>query len=147
MANKRIAIMITLTVAVALIYAAIPKHTGNTSNTSNTGGSSNVTAINGADFEKYVLQGKGAVLVDFWAPWCGPCRQMAPIVEEIAAANSAKLSVYKVNVDDNQPLARQYGIDSIPTLIVFKDGKLVDKQVGLSSQEEIVQWVKNTAGI
>ncbi len=147
MANKRIAIMLTLTVAVALIYFAIPRQNKDTNNPSKTGGSGNVTEIGGAEFEKSVLQSKGAVLVDFWAPWCGPCRQMAPIVDGIADENAGKLSVYKVNVDDNQPLAREYGIDSIPTLIVFKDGKMVDKQVGLPSQEEVVQWVKNTAGI
>jgi len=144
MVNNRIAIIIISAVVVVLIIAAMPRHTGDQANTSNPGV---VMPLNGADFDKYVLQSKGVVLVDFWATWCGPCRQMAPIVDGIATANAGKISVYKVNVDDNQPLAREYGIDSIPTLIVFREGKMVDKQVGLSSHEEVVQWVKNTAGI
>jgi thioredoxin 1 len=85
-----------------------------------------------ANFEELVLKSDKPVLVDFWAEWCGPCRMVGPIVEEIAKEYDGQAVVGKVNVDENQGVAAQFGIRNIPTLLVFKNGEIVDKQVGVA---------------
>ena len=82
------------------------------------------------NFESEVLKSDLPVLIDFWAEWCGPCKMISPIVEELAEAYAGKLKVGKLNVDEEGDIAAQYGIISIPTLLLFKDGELVNKQVG-----------------
>lgn len=91
---------------------------------------SEVTEVKEADFKEVVLDSELPVLVDFWAPWCGPCRMVAPVVEEIAQQYEGKVKVVKLNTDDNPQIASQYGIRSIPTLMVFKDGQKVEMVVG-----------------
>ena len=91
---------------------------------------SNAAAVTDASFEQDVLQSDVPVLVDFWAPWCGPCRMVAPIVDEIAKELESKIKVFKLNTDENPNVASQYGIRSIPTLMVFKGGQKVDTVVG-----------------
>jgi thioredoxin 1 len=93
-------------------------------------------------FEEEVLKSEAPVLVDFWAPWCGPCRILAPVVEEIANSYSGRLKVGKLNVDDNQDTTMAYGIRSIPTLIIFKDGKALDQIIGAVPKSEIEKMVK-----
>ena len=88
------------------------------------------TEVTDLSFTQEVLESEVPVLVDFWAPWCGPCRMVAPVVEEIAAQYLEKLKVVKVNTDENPQIASQYGIRSIPTLMIFKDGQKVDMVVG-----------------
>ena len=93
------------------------------------------------NFEAEVLHAKHPVLLDFWAPWCGPCRMLAPILEELSGQHP-ELKIVKVDVDENRDLALQYGIESIPTLLVFKGGQMADRSVGLVSPQEILDLVK-----
>jgi thioredoxin 1 len=89
------------------------------------------------NFEAMVLKNDKPVLVDFWAPWCGPCRAIGPILEELAGEYSERVNVVKVNVDDNPKTAGQYGVRSIPTLLMIKDGKVKDTSVGMASKNQL----------
>jgi thioredoxin 1 len=89
------------------------------------------------NFKKEVLESELPVLVDFWAPWCGPCKMVAPVIEELAKDYSSKIKIGKVDVDNNSQTATSYGIMSIPTLIFFKNGKVTDQVVGALSKSEL----------
>ena len=94
-------------------------------------------AVDESNFEELVLQAKIPVLVDFWATWCGPCRMVAPVVEELAEEYDGRISFGKVDVDQNSKIASQYGIMSIPSLIIFKDGKPVSNIVGFRPKDQL----------
>ena len=94
--------------------------------------------INEANFESEVLQSQQPVLVDFWAEWCGPCKMLAPVLEEIAGEQAGRLKVGKVNVDNNPNLAARFGIQSIPTLLYFAAGEVADKSIGAVSKRAIL---------
>jgi thioredoxin 1 len=97
------------------------------------------------NFEQEVLKSEKPVLVDFWAPWCGPCKAIGPIIEELAAQLKDSVKVMKMNVDDSQKTAVNYSVRSIPTLILFKEGKIVDTIVGLVPKEKIEALVKKSS--
>ena len=93
------------------------------------------------DFNEVVIKSKKPVLVDFYAVWCSPCRMQAPILDELASELSDKITVCKVNVDEAEKLAVSYGINSIPALLLFKDGKIVEKSIGLTSKPELASML------
>ena len=99
----------------------------------------NITDVTDNNFQAEVLENDKPVLVDFWAPWCGPCRVIAPSLEEIADEQSDSLRIVKLNVDENQQTAAQYGVMSIPTLIVFKNGQAAKTIVGALPKKRLVQ--------
>jgi thioredoxin 1 len=106
----------------------------------------NVKELSDRDFETEVLQSAEPVLVDFWAPWCGPCRMIAPIVEELATENSGTLKVAKINIDDSPNTAASFGVSSIPTLMIFKNGEVVDRFVGVQPKKRLQDAIDQTKG-
>ena len=98
------------------------------------------------DFKTEVLESAQPVLVDFWAEWCGPCRMLAPVVEKVATANAGRLVVGKMNVDENQETPQHYGIQGIPTLLIFKSGEVAGQLVGYQSQDNIQQAIEEALG-
>lgn len=97
--------------------------------------------INDSNFKSEVSNSQIPVLVDFWAPWCGPCRMVAPILEELAKEYEGKVKVVKLNVDENQSAAGEFAVRSIPTLILFKDGKVFEQMIGAQSKENLKQMI------
>ncbi len=95
------------------------------------------TEVNESNFQQEVLESPITVLVDFWAPWCMPCLMITPIVKQLAEDNQGKLKICKLNTDENQYIAAQYGIRGIPTLIIFKDGQEADRIVGVAPKQKI----------
>lgn len=108
--------------------------------------SDNVTTLTDDNFKEEVLDAGEPVLVDFWATWCGPCRQIAPIVEDLADEFDGRAKVGKLDVDDNPRTAQEYGVRSIPTLLFFKDGEVVDKVIGAAGKRPLKQTLEELAG-
>lgn len=106
----------------------------------------NIIEATDANFQKEVLESDVPTVVDFWAPWCGPCRQIAPVLEELAAQYDGKVKVAKVNVDQNRQVASSYQIQSIPTLITVKNGEVVSRQVGFSNKQGLEKLFSESIG-
>jgi len=100
-----------------------------------------VSKVSDSDFEAQVLKSTEPVVVDFWAEWCGPCKMIAPALEEIAGTMNGKVKIVKLNVDENPQTAAKYGIMSIPTLMLFKNGELASRQVGAAPRQKLEQWI------
>ncbi len=100
-----------------------------------------ITELNSENFEKEVLQSEKTVLIDFWASWCGPCKMMLPVVDNIAETMKEKIKVCKVNVDENQDLAEKYGVMTIPTFLIIKNGKETGRTIGVQSKEDILKLI------
>jgi len=100
-----------------------------------------VEKVSDQNFEQDVLKSSAPVIVDFWAEWCGPCRMVAPILDEVSGEMGDKVRIVKLNVDENPQTASKYGIMSIPTLLLFKDGKIASRQVGAAPKAKLVQWI------
>ena len=98
----------------------------------------NVKHLTDAEFEEYVLKGDLPSLVDFWAPWCGPCKAIGPVIEELAGEFAGKVQITKMNVDDNPNTPGKYSIRAIPTLILFKDGEIIDQVTGAVGKTQLV---------
>jgi len=100
-----------------------------------------VSKVSDANFEAEVLKATSPVVVDFWAEWCGPCRMIGPALEEISGTLNGKVKIVKLNVDENPKTAEKYGIMSIPTLMLFKNGELASRQVGAAPKQKLEQWI------
>ena len=106
-----------------------------------------MTLINITDeeFEDSILKNSGVCLVDFWAEWCGPCKQILPILEEIASEENNDVTIAKINIDENPRVATDYGIRSIPTMLLFVNGELKDTKVGALLKQELNDWIKSNS--
>ncbi len=105
-----------------------------------------VPEFDDANFEREVLQSSQPVLVDFWAPWCGPCRQIAPVIEQLAGENQGSVKIGKLNVDEAPVAAQSFGVSSIPTLMLFKNGEVVERYVGLQPKSRLQEAIDAAIG-
>ena len=106
---------------------------------------SSVASVSDASFEQQVLKSEQLVLVDFWAPWCGPCRMLAPVIDEIAESLKDKVKIVKMNVDESPTIPTQFNIRSIPTLILFKAGQAISTKVGPLPKNKLEEWIQEHA--
>ncbi len=103
-----------------------------------------IAAVNDEEFESNVLKAAGPVLVDFWAEWCGPCKMITPILEEVATEMGEEITIFKINIDDNPVTPSDLGVRGIPTLMIFKNGEVASTKVGALPKGQIVQWIKES---
>ena len=104
---------------------------------------SELVNLNKESFDKVVSSGEKTIMIDFWAPWCGPCKALTPILEEISSELGDQVGIYKVNVDENTELAQEHGVQSIPTMLIYKNGALSETLVGVKTKDELVQIISS----
>ena len=104
---------------------------------------SEIINLNKESFDKVTSSGTNTQIIDFWAPWCGPCQALTPVLEEVSQEMGDKVEIYKVNVDDNTDLAQEHGVQSIPTMLVYKNGSLSETIVGLKTKDELIDIVNS----
>ncbi len=104
--------------------------------------SENIVNVSDESFDTDVLKASGAVLVDFWAPWCGPCKQIAPVLDEIAESMQDKVTIAKINIDDNPNTPGKYGVRGIPTLMLFRDGNVQGTKVGAVNKAKLIEFIE-----
>jgi thioredoxin 1 len=104
---------------------------------------SEIINLNKESFEKVTTSGGKTQIIDFWAPWCGPCKALTPVLEEVSTELADSVEVYKVNVDDNTELAQEHGVQSIPTMLIYKNGSLSETIVGLKTKDELIDIVNS----
>jgi thioredoxin 1 len=104
----------------------------------------NILQVNSTNWEREVIGSDKPVFVDFWAEWCGPCRMVGPVVEQIAQSYSDKIKVVKLNVDENQDIAMKYGIQSIPSLLIFKNGKEINRTIGAAPKDAYIKFINDS---
>lgn len=102
-----------------------------------------VIQVSDSSFEEDVIKASAPVIVDFWAEWCGPCKQIAPVLEEMAAEMEGKVTIAKINIDENPETPSKFGVRGIPTLMLFKDGQLAATKVGAMPKGQLVEWVES----
>ena len=102
-----------------------------------------IKQINDSEFKTEVIDSSKPVLVDFWAEWCGPCKTLGPILEKLSDDFHDKVEIKKINIDENPEAPANFGIRSIPTMILFKDGKIVDSKIGVSGEQDIKNWISS----
>jgi|GEM_PF-609666 len=135
MAKRRIAIVVSLIIVLGIGFLILQKHNTYLGNTK---------SVAVREFDKNVLQSNDTILVYFWAPWCSSCKKTGPVIKEISNEYTGKISIYKVNVDHNQALTTQYGVQNIPTFIIFKQGRILDRLSGYAYKETITKWIDKT---
>jgi thioredoxin 1 len=101
------------------------------------------TTLNEKNFKQVVIDSQNPVLIDFWAEWCGPCRRQSPIIEELAGELEGSVTIAKLNVDENPELAAQFSVMSIPTLVIMKDGKIVERRTGVTLKDELLNMINS----
>tara|TARA_B100001287_G_C22471089_1_gene429735 strand:+ start:323 stop:646 length:324 start_codon:yes stop_codon:yes gene_type:complete len=103
-----------------------------------------IAAVNDEEFEANVLKATGPVLVDFWAEWCGPCKMITPVLEEVATEMGEEITIVKINIDDNPVTPSDLGVRGIPTLMIFRNGEVASTKVGALSKGQMVQWIRES---
>ena len=103
----------------------------------------NIFSTSDSNFDSDVLKSSKPVIVDFWAEWCGPCKQIGPILEEISEEKKETIKILKLNIDENPETPQKYGVRGIPTLMMFRDGKLIDTKVGSLPKSSLIEWINN----
>jgi thioredoxin 1 len=135
MTNRRIAVIMALFIVLSAGYLILQRYNTHVRNT---------TSDATKEFDQNVLQSNDTILVYFWASWCSSCKKTSPVIQKISEEYAGRISIYKVNVDNNQALTTQYGVQNIPTFIIFKQGRILDRLSGFNYKQTLTKWIDKT---